>query len=113
MLGTVGVKSSPVDGVLAAPTGGVTAELTGGDSIRAKEAVRVEENFQMVRPVAAKMTKATRALCSLLFLEPVLARLSGFNIKSSDQPPTVSSVLVATLTARHELETLLLGTSAI
>jgi hypothetical protein len=84
-LGTVAVNSGRVEAVIAAASeGAITGELTEGDEMPAEEAVSVEENFEIVMPVMAKMGKATKVhgntLCN--FELAVITILFDFGIKS-------------------------------
>jgi hypothetical protein len=81
-LGTVAVNSGRV--AAAASEEAITEELTEGDEMSAEEAVSVEENFEMVMPVKAKIGKATKVhgntLCN--FELAVITSLFDFSIKS-------------------------------
>jgi hypothetical protein len=88
-LGTVAVNSGRVEAVIAATSeGAITEELTEGDEMPAEEVVsgeeNVEENFEMVMPVMAKMGKATNVhgntLCN--FELAVITSLFDFGIKT-------------------------------
>ena len=82
-MGTVAVNSGRVEAVSAASDGAITEELTEGDEMPAEEAVWVEENFEMVMPVMAKIGKATKVHGNTLynFELAVITSLFDFGIK--------------------------------
>ena len=84
-MGTVAVNSGRVEAVVAAASeGAITEELTEGDEMPAEEADSVEENFEIVMSVIAKMGRATKVhgntLCN--FELAVITSLFDFGIKS-------------------------------
>jgi|HubBroStandDraft_5_1064220.scaffolds.fasta_scaffold216861_1 hypothetical protein len=82
MLGKVGVKTGPALALGAGLAEGITREVTGGDSIRAAEAVGVEESFQPVMLATARTTKAIDTHCRFLSLEGAfVANFLSFGIK--------------------------------
>jgi hypothetical protein len=85
LLGTVAVNSERGEAVIAASwEGEIIEELTEEDEMPAEEAVSVEESFEMVMPVMAKIGKATKVHGSTLcnFELAVITSLFDFGIKS-------------------------------
>ena len=85
LLGMVAVNSGRGEAVIAASSeGAIMKELTEEDEMPAEEAVSVEESFEMLMPVMAKIGKATKvhgnSLCS--FELAVISSLFGFDISS-------------------------------
>jgi hypothetical protein len=68
----------------ASAEGAITEELTDEDEMAADEAVSVEESFEMVMPVMAKIGKATKVHGNSLysFELVVITSLFDFGIKS-------------------------------